>query len=152
MSATVRTVFGISSLAAAGSIATGTLGSIPSRQARTASISSGVKSMAVCPYDGEARRSASSHYVRLSAIKVLASWQPYCKEFLAGPAEEWWNLQMGEHSFSSRSGDSEIIAKLISAGYLQPEQRNDPDAIADAIARMKLDLRARNGSDDSPAA
>jgi hypothetical protein len=33
MSATVRTVFGISSLAAAGSTATSTLGSIPSRQA-----------------------------------------------------------------------------------------------------------------------
>ena len=46
MSATVRTVFGMSSLAAAGSTVTGTLQSIPSRQARTASMSSGVKSMA----------------------------------------------------------------------------------------------------------
>jgi hypothetical protein len=75
------------------------------------------------------------------------------KSFLAGPAEEWRNLQMGEvHSFSSRSGDSEIVAKLVSAGYLRPEQRNDRDAITNAIARMKLDLRTGNGSDDPPAA
>ena len=40
-----------------------------------------------------------------------------------------------------RLGDSEMIAKLINAGYLQPEQRNDPDAVTKAIARMKLDLR-----------
>ena len=45
MSATVRTVFGISNLAAVGSTVTGTLRSIPSRQARTASMSSGVKSI-----------------------------------------------------------------------------------------------------------
>ena len=32
------------------------------------------------------------------------------------------------------------------------EQRNDPDAITDAIARMKLDLRTGNGSGDPPAA
>jgi hypothetical protein len=51
-----------------------------------------------------------------------------------------------------RSGNSEVIAKLISAGYLQPEQRNDPDAVAKAIARMKLDLRIGNGGDDLPAA
>jgi hypothetical protein len=56
------------------------------------------------------------------------------------------------HSFSSRSWDSEIIAKLVSAGYLRPEQRNDRDAITNAIARMKLDLRTVNGSDDPPAA
>jgi hypothetical protein len=54
--------------------------------------------------------------------------------------------------FRLRSGDSEMIAKLISAGYLQPEQRNDPDAITNAIARMKLDLRTGNGGDDPPAA
>jgi len=45
-----------------------------------------------------------------------------------------------------------MIAKLINAGYLQPEQRNDPDAVTKAIARMKLDLRTGNGSDDPPAA
>jgi hypothetical protein len=45
-----------------------------------------------------------------------------------------------------------MIAKLISAGYLQPEQRNDPDAITNAIAQMKLDLRTGNGSDDPSAA
>jgi hypothetical protein len=55
-------------------------------------------------------------------------------------------------TFAPRSGNSEVIAKLISAGYLQPEQRNDPDAVAKAIARMKLDLRIGNGGDDLPAA
>jgi hypothetical protein len=65
-----------------------------------------------------------------------------------GPAEELRNLQMGEvHSFSSRSRDSEIVAKLVSAGYLRPEQHNDRDAITNAIARMKLDLRTGNGSE-----
>jgi hypothetical protein len=55
---------------------------------------------------------------------------------------------MGEvHSFSSRSRDSEIVAKLVSAGYLRPEQHNDRDAITNAIARMKLDLRTGNGSE-----
>jgi hypothetical protein len=45
-----------------------------------------------------------------------------------------------------------MITKLVNAGYLQPEQRNDPDAVSKAIARMKLDLRIGNGGDDSPAA
>ena len=45
MSPMVRTVFGISSTAAAGSTETGTFRSIPSRQACTASMSSGVKSI-----------------------------------------------------------------------------------------------------------
>jgi hypothetical protein len=45
-----------------------------------------------------------------------------------------------------------MIARLVSAGYLQPEQRNDPEAIANAIARMKIDLRGGKGSDDPPAA
>jgi hypothetical protein len=54
-------------------------------------------------------------------------------------------------TFALRSGNSEVIAKLISAGYLQPEQRNDPVAVAQAIARMKLDLRIGNGGDDLPA-
>jgi hypothetical protein len=45
-----------------------------------------------------------------------------------------------------------MIARLISAGYLQPEQPDDPDAVTNAIARMKLDLRTGNGGDDAPAA
>jgi hypothetical protein len=64
------------------------------------------------------------------------------RRFFAGPAGEWRNLQMSEViPIALRSGDSEMIAMLISAGYLQPEQRHDPDAIAKAIVRMKLDLR-----------
>jgi len=37
---------------------------------------------------------------------------------------------------------SELIAKLIRAGYLRPERPHDPDAVAGAIARMKEDLRS----------
>jgi hypothetical protein len=37
----------------------------------------------------------------------------------------------------------EMIEKLIRAGYLQPTQRGDTDAIAGAIVQMKIDLRAR---------
>ena len=36
-----------------------------------------------------------------------------------------------------------IIAKLINGGYLQPELRDDPDAITAAIVRLKEDLRQR---------
>jgi hypothetical protein len=54
--------------------------------------------------------------------------------------------------FAPNSSETEMIAKLISAGYLQSEQRNDRDAVSKAIARMKLDLRTGNGSDDLPAA
>ena len=39
----------------------------------------------------------------------------------------------GASANPSGAGYSEMIAKLISAGYLQPEQRNNPDAIANAI-------------------
>jgi hypothetical protein len=49
-------------------------------------------------------------------------------------------------SFSIRAGYSEMIAKLIGAGYLRPDQRHDPNAITKAIERMKLDLRNGNGS------
>jgi hypothetical protein len=84
----------------------------------------------------------------LATIKVLASWQPYCQEFLAGRLEELRNLQMSEVKSSSvRSAHSEMIARLISAG----EQRNDRDAITNAIARMKLDVRTGNGRDGPPA-
>jgi hypothetical protein len=49
--------------------------------------------------------------------------------------------------FPVGSMKSDIIAKLIGAGYLQPQQRDDPAAITNAIARMKVDLRGGNGSD-----
>jgi hypothetical protein len=43
----------------------------------------------------------------------------------------------------------EMISKLIKAGYLKPTQRNNADAITEAIARMKRDLRdARDRSAD----
>src|ERR1700748_2996595 len=45
------------------------------------------------------------------------------------------------------AGYSELIAKLIRAGYLQPDQRDDADAITFAIARMKLALRTGNDSE-----
>jgi hypothetical protein len=62
------------------------------------------------------------------------------------------NLQMREvKSFPPRSTDDEIV-KLIKAGYLQPQQRHNPDAITNAIARMKEDLRTGNGTEDPPAA
>ena len=41
----------------------------------------------------------------------------------------------------SDRGSREVIAKLIEAGYLQPTQRNDADAITKAIAQMKQNLR-----------
>ena len=34
-----------------------------------------------------------------------------------------------------------MISNLIKAGYLRPTQRNNADAITEAIARMKQDLR-----------
>jgi hypothetical protein len=49
-------------------------------------------------------------------------------------------------SFSIRAGDNEMIAKLVGAGYLRPDQRHDPNAITKAIERMKRDLRNGNGS------
>jgi hypothetical protein len=41
-----------------------------------------------------------------------------------------------------RVASSEMIAKLIRAGYLKPAQRHDADAITRAIARVKQDLEA----------
>ena len=49
-------------------------------------------------------------------------------------------------SFPIRAGYNEMIAKLVGAGYLRPDQRHDPDAVTEAIERMKLDLRDGNGS------
>ena len=47
---------------------------------------------------------------------------------------------------------NEMIAKLVKAGYLRPEHRHDPDAIASAIANMKQALRSGGGDDSGPAA
>ena len=49
-------------------------------------------------------------------------------------------------SFSIRAARNEMIAKLVGAGYLRPDQRHDPNAITKAIEQMKLDLRNGNGS------
>jgi hypothetical protein len=89
----------------------------------------------------------------LAPSKSLRVGAHIAKSFLAGPAVEWRNFPMSEVlPFAPRSGDSAMIAKLISAGYLQPEQRDDPSAVTRAIARMKQHLRTGNGSDDPPAA
>ena len=42
-----------------------------------------------------------------------------------------------------------MIAKLVKAGYLRPEHRQDADAITSAIANMKQALRS--GGSDGPA-
>jgi len=47
------------------------------------------------------------------------------------------NFVRTPHRVASR----EMISKLIKAGYLKPTQRNNADAITEAIARMKRDLR-----------
>jgi hypothetical protein len=47
---------------------------------------------------------------------------------------------------------NEMIAKLVKAGYLRPEHRQDADAITSAIANMKQVLRSGGGDDDGPAA
>lgn len=52
-----------------------------------------------------------------------------------------------------RTASSELIAKLVKAGYLQPPQRNDPDAVSRAIFQMRQELRGVNDADDGgPAA
>ena len=56
---------------------------------------------------------------------------------------------------SSHRGSREMIAKLVQAGYLRPSQRNDADAISNAIAQMKQNLRGsvdKPSSGDSPKA
>jgi hypothetical protein len=47
------------------------------------------------------------------------------------------NFVRSPHRVASR----EMISKLIKAGYLKPTQRKHADAITEAIARMKGDLR-----------
>ena len=51
-----------------------------------------------------------------------------------------------------RVASSEMIAKLIRAGYLKPARRHDADAITQAIAKMKQDLRGGQTDDDGPHA
>ena len=51
-----------------------------------------------------------------------------------------------------RVASSEMIAKLIRAGYLKPARRHDGDAITQAIAKMKQDLRGGKTDDDGPQA
>jgi hypothetical protein len=41
-----------------------------------------------------------------------------------------------------QAASQELIAKLVKAGYLQPALCNDAVAVANAIARLKQDLRA----------
>jgi hypothetical protein len=51
---------------------------------------------------------------------------------------------------SLQVGSQELIAKIIRAGYLEPAPRHDAAAIADAIARLKQDLRG-GGDRTGPA-
>jgi hypothetical protein len=53
--------------------------------------------------------------------------------------------------FPYRVASHEMIAKLVKAGFLRPEQRHDSDAVASAIAQMKQILRG-GGGDDGPVA
>jgi hypothetical protein len=50
-----------------------------------------------------------------------------------------------------QAASQELIAKLVKAGYLQPALCNEPVAVADAIARLKQDLR-RGRDDNGPKA
>ena len=43
---------------------------------------------------------------------------------------------------------SEIIAKLLKAGYLQPTAHNNADAITNAISQIKQDLRGSGDRDN----
>jgi len=49
-----------------------------------------------------------------------------------------------------QGGSSEMIAKLVKAGYLRPERQRESDAITSAIAKMKEDLRT-SGARRQPA-
>jgi hypothetical protein len=41
-----------------------------------------------------------------------------------------------------------MIAKLVNAGYLQPERQHDANAITSAILKMKGDLRSGRGQNN----
>jgi hypothetical protein len=45
-----------------------------------------------------------------------------------------------------------LVAKLVNAGYLAPALRNNGDAVAKAIARMKEHLRGADTANDSSRA
>jgi hypothetical protein len=50
-----------------------------------------------------------------------------------------------------RGAAEELIAKLISGGYLQPALRDNPAAVTTSIVRLKDDLRGRHGHRGSRA-
>ena len=52
---------------------------------------------------------------------------------------------------SPQAASQELIAKLVKAGYLEPGLCNDVVAVANAIARLKQDLRG-GGDDEGPKA
>jgi hypothetical protein len=52
---------------------------------------------------------------------------------------------------SFQAASQELVAKLVKAGYLRPALRDDPAAVANAIARLKQDLRG-GGDDGGPQA
>jgi hypothetical protein len=51
----------------------------------------------------------------------------------------------------SQAASQELVAKLVKTGYLQPGLCNDAVAIANAIGRLKQDLRG-GGDDGKPKA
>ena len=51
-----------------------------------------------------------------------------------------------------RSAAEELVTKLIKGGYLEPALRDDPDAIAIAIIRLKEDLRGESDNGGPQAA
>ena len=53
--------------------------------------------------------------------------------------------------FSFQAASQELVAKLVKAGYLRPALGDDPAAVANAIARLKQDLRG-GGDDRGPQA
>ena len=52
---------------------------------------------------------------------------------------------------SFQAASQELVAKLVKASYLRPALRDDPAAVANAIARLKQDLRG-GGDDGGPQA
>ena len=53
---------------------------------------------------------------------------------------------------SFQAASRELIAKLVKAGYLRRGLRHDANAITDAIARLKQDLRNSGRDDENPTA
>jgi hypothetical protein len=51
-----------------------------------------------------------------------------------------------------QSPSNELITKLVKAGYLEPGLCNDAVAVANAIARLKQDLRGGGNDDGGPKA